>query len=710
MVRHFNPERREFIKVSTTLGAGLTLGFVISSSSCSKSTDSGTTKFQPNAWLNIAEDGRVTIMMAKAEMGQGVMTALPMLVAEELEVDWQQVHVKQAPLEPAFGKQATGGSASVRQSWKTLRQAGATARDMLILAAAKTWRVPEKECRAERSMVLHVASDRRLRYGELVATAAKLPVPKTVALKDVKDFKLIGHSIPRVDTPAKVTGQATFGIDVQLPGLLTASIKHCPVFKGKLQGLESTKTKRIPGVRHVVELNNNAVAVVADDFWSAKKGLDALEIEWNFGPHGNVSSANLFTQFAENIDKTTEIIRNDGNVSQALAKASKTFQADYELPFEAHATMEPMNCTAYVHDGQCEIWVPTQKPEEAQQVASKYGFSTIEHLFNKFQRRVFDTDSVTVHRTLLGGGFGRRLKHDFVSEAVQISKAVGAPVKLIWTREEDIQHDFYHPASYHRLTAGLDANGTPIAWEHRIAGHRIKTHGARDIPYAVPNISVAYTDSPANIPIGAWRSVGHAYNAFAIECFIDELATQSQHDPLDYRLKLLTDKPQLKHVLQLTADKANWGANLPEGHYRGLAIHESFGSYVAQVAEISIDENARVKVHRVVCGIDCGIVVNPNTVRAQVEGSIAWGLTAALKSAISVKNGRVEQSNFHDFPLLGVGEMPTVETHIVSNQRPPKGVGEPGVPPLAPAVANAVFAASGKRIRHIPITTADLMS
>jgi isoquinoline 1-oxidoreductase beta subunit len=710
MKRPFNPQRRQFIKVSTTAGAGFALAFVMPGGTPVYADSTNASHWEPNAWLMISADSEITIMLSKAEMGQGVMTALPMILAEELAVDWQQVRVKQAPVDPAYGNQLTGGSASVRQGWKPLRQAGATAREMLVLAAASTWHVPVSECRAEKGAVIHRSSNRRAKYGELIDVAARMPIPNTVALKDEKDFKFIGHPIPRLDIPSKVNGQAVFGIDVQLPDLLTATLTHCPVFGGKWRNLDSAKALRIPGVRQVVVVGNDAVAVVAEDFWTAKKGRDALEIEWDFGPHRNLSSEELRAQFAADVDKAAEVARNEGDVSQALVQASKTVQADYETPYEAHATLEPMNCTAYVHNGECEIWVPTQNPESAQGTARQHAFSTFERLFYKAQRYVLGTDPVKVHQTLLGGGFGRRLRQDFVAEAVQIAKAVGTPVKLIWTREEDMQHDYYHPATYHRLSAGLDSQGMPIAWDHRIAGRGIKTYGAEELAYSIPNIRIASTDSPASIPIGAWRSVAHSYSAFAIECFMDELAAEAQHDPLDYRLKLLGGNPRLKQVLELIADKANWGANPPEGRYRGLAVHEAFNSYAAQIAEVSLEGKGGLKIHRVVCGIDCGIAVNPDTIRAQLEGSIAWGLTAAIKGAISIKDGRVEQSNFHDFPLLSIAEMPAVETLIVPSQEPPSGVGEPGVPPLAPAIANALYAASGKRVRHLPLSLNDLMS
>lgn len=710
MKRPFNPHRRQFIKVSTTAGAGFALAFVIPTGTPVHADDIQAEPWKPNAWLTISADNQITIMLSKAEMGQGVMTALPMILAEELELDWRQVRVKQAPVDPAYGNQLTGGSSSVRQSWKPLRQAGATAREMLVLAAASTWHAPVSECHAEKGAVVHPGSKRRAEYGELIGVAAKMPIPSTVALKNEKDFKFIGRPVPRVDIPSKVNGQAVFGVDVQLPDLLTATIAHCPVFGGKLRKFDSAKALRIPGVRHAVAIGNKAVAVVAEDFWTAKKGRDALEIDWDFGPHRNLSSKELRAQFAADVDKTSEVARNDGDVSQALAQASKTVHADYETPYEAHATLEPMNCTAYVHNGKCEIWVPTQNPASAQGTARQHAFSRFERLIYKAQRYVLGTDPVQVHQTLLGGGFGRRLRQDYVAEAVQIAKAVGTPVKLIWTREEDMQHDYYHPATYHRLSAGLDSQGMLIAWDHRIAGHGVKTYGAEELAYSIPNLRVASTYSPASIPTGAWRSVAHSYSAFAIECFMDELAAEAQHDPLDYRLKLLSTNPRLKQVLELTAEKANWGASLPEGRFRGLAIHESFKSYAAQIAEISIEEKGALKVHRVVCGIDCGIAVNPDTIRAQLEGSIAWGLTAAIKGAISIRDGRVEQSNFHDFPLLNIAEMPAVETLIVPSHERPTGVGEPGVPPLAPAIANALFAASGKRIRHLPISPSDLLS
>jgi len=706
-----NLNRRDFLKISAGAGGSLLIG--VNLSACNDVNNgsylTNNNIFDPNIWLKILPDNQVIITIAKMEMGQGVMTALPMLVAEELEADWKCVRVEQASLNPEYGFQSTGGSNSIRKSWETLRYAGATVREILRLAAAKLWKVPLEECIAKSSMVTHTLTGKHLEYGQLTAIAASLPIPDNVSLKSHKDFRIIGKSIDRIDSPSTIDGSATYGIDVKLPGLLMATIKHCPVFGGKLNKYDASKAEKITGVKKVVPLND-AVAVIADNFWTAKKGLDALKIEWEYESNNKKNTSSLYKTLKFYLSQNGKVARNDGDASSELSINNTIINAEYELPFQAHATMEPMNCTAHIHNGICEIWVPTQTPSDAQNTAFEYAFSNIGTLWRKLKRHLANgrLESVQIHSTLIGGGFGRRLYSDYVSEAVQIAKTVQAPVKLIWSREEDIQHDFYNPLTVHRLRATLGSNNMPIAWHHRLVGPDVRTNGSRTLPYDIPNVLVDYTRVDLDIPVGPWRSVGHSYNAFVTESFIDELAYQARYDPLTYRLKLLTNDPRLYTTLELAAEKANWGKPLPDGHYQGVAVHASFGSYAAQIAEISVGKNNNVKVHRIICAFDCGIVVNPDTVRAQIEGGIIFGLTATLKSEISINDGRVEQSNFNDFPLLSMDETPDIEIHIVKSAESPGGVGEPGVPPIAPAIANAIFAATSVRIRKLPIYPNDI--
>lgn len=684
-------ERRQFLKLSAAAGSGLVLGFV----AVAKAVESAPAhRWRPSAWLQIDVDGSVTIMVTESEMGQGVLTSMPMLVAEELEVDWKRVRVEQAPVDPAYGWQGTGGSRSVREAWKPLREVGAAAREMLIAAAAKRWKVPRGQCQARDSTVVHVGSGRRAAYGDLVTTAAGLPVPKKVQLKDPSDFNIIGKSIPRLDTPAKVNGSARFGIDVRVPHQLTATIAHCPVFGGKPKRVQTDAALRIKGVHRILSLDVG-VAVVADDFWSAYRGRQALTIDWDLGPHAQESSALLSKRLHALAHAPADRARTSGDTQTALLAANRVIEAVYETPWQAHATMEPMCCTADVRKDGCTIWAPTQQPTGAQQAVARLLFEGREPKPEELQR-------IVVHTTLLGGGFGRRNLHDFVIEAVQISRSIQRPVQLIWTREEDLQHDFYHPATVHYLKAGVDRHGLPLAWEHRIAGSPYAA-GAEDLPYAVPHVQVETAKLKSAVPVGPWRSVVHAYNAFAVECFIDELAAAANRDALEYRLALLDKAPRYRAVLELAKNKSGWGRGLPEGHYQGLAVHASFGSVVAQVVEISINESSQLRVHRVTCAVDCGIAINPDGVAAQMEGSVAFGLTAALKGQITVRNGRVEQSNFHDYPILRMDEMPQVNTYILPSTADPGGIGEPGVPPLAPALMNALYAATKRRIRSLPV-------
>jgi len=706
--------RREFLKISGALGGGLLLGIHLAG--CKQDTPAPksatpapavNSDFEPNVWITLDPDDSVTIRVGSSEMGQGVMTALPMLIAEELDADWSKVKAEFAPVNPAFanpifGRQQTGGSTAIRGYWKLLREAGAAGREVLITAAAHTWGVSPQDCHAENGNVIHDQSGRRLRYGELAAAAAKLPVPDAVFLKEPDQFKLLGTPQPRLDGPAKVDGSAIFGTDVQLPGLLTAMVVRCPVYGGKVQRIDDAQAKKIAGVRQVVTISTGVV-VVADHFWAAKLGRDALHIEWDYGPDAKLDSATISQRFAAVVDDGT-IGRNDGNANKTIETASKTIDAVYEVPYLAHACMEPMNCTAHVRNNECDIWVPTQGQTRTHNTA--------------MQLTGLPAGQVRVHTTFLGGGFGRRSEQDFVIDAIETSKAVGAPVKVMWTREDDIQHDYYRQATYNRLTAAVDDNGMPIAWRHRIAGPSIiardargredsgddfsATEGALHLPYAIPNILVSYARVNTAVPVGFWRSVASSQNAYITECFLDEVAAAGGKDPYQLRRELLRDQPRYRGVLDLAASKAGWDTPLPSGRFRGIAVAASFASFAAQVAEISIDRG-RVRVHRVVCAIDCGMIVNPDTIAAQMESGVIYGLTAALKGEITIAEGRAQQSNFNDYPLLTLEECPEIEVHIVPSMDDPGGVGEPGTPPIAPAVANAVFAATGKPVRRLPI-------
>jgi isoquinoline 1-oxidoreductase beta subunit len=705
--------RREFFRISTALGGGLLIGIQLGElasqarGEARPEAEAGDDVFEPNVWLIISPDDRINIQVASSEMGQGVMTALPMLIAEELDADWSRVQAEFAPVNPAyanpiFGRQQTGGSTAVRGYWRVLREAGATAREVLIRAAARRWGVPPERCATEGGQVVDTETGRRLRYGELVGEAAAIPVPDMVFLKEPEQFRLLGRTTPRLDVPDKVDGGAQFGIDVKLPGLLTATVLRCPVFGGKVKSLEDTDARAVPGVRHVVTLSTG-VAVLADHFWAARQGRDALKVEWDPGPAAQLDSAAIRAQMKQRVDRGTAG-RNDGNADRALENAERRLEAVYEVPYLAHACMEPMNCTAHVRSDGCDIWVPTQGQTRTHDTAVRL--------------TGLPAERVRVHTTYLGGGFGRRSEQDFVIDAVEASRAAGAPVKVIWTREDDIRHDYYRPATYNRLAAALDERGMPEAWRHRIAGPSIAqrearepetsgedfsaTEGALNLPYAIPNIHVTYARVNTAVPVGYWRSVASSQNAFITECFLDEVAAAGGKDPCELRRTLLAGQPRLRGVLELAADKAGWRKSTAEGRFRGIAVAQSFGSYVAQVAEVSIEDGVP-RVHRVVCAIDCGMVVNPDTIVAQMESGIVYGLTAALKGEITIDSGRVVQGNFDDYPLLRLNECPNIEVYIVPSGEAPGGVGEPGTPPIAPAVANAVFAATGKPVRRLPI-------
>jgi isoquinoline 1-oxidoreductase beta subunit len=718
--------RRTFLAVGAAAGGGLLLSFRLPGlmrSGAVASTSPGDT-LAPNAFIRIGA-GRVTLIMHKVEMGQGTYTAIPMLLAEELEVDLGEVQLEPAPpddkvyAEPLFGFQVTGGSTSVRGAWEPLRRAGATARSLLVSAAAATWNVNPNACRAERGAVIHRPTGRTLPYGALVEKAATLPVPSHVALKDPKDFKLIGTPTRRLEGRAKVDGTALFGIDVRVPGMKFATVAACPVFGGKLAAVDDTKAKAIKGVHQVVRLDN-AVAVVAEHTWAAKQGLAALDIQWDEGANARLSTADIVGQLEAASRKPGVVARKHGDVARAMAGAAHKVEVVYEVPFLAHATMEPINCTVHVRKNGCDVWVGTQVQARAQAAAAR--------------ATGLPSEQIRVHNHLLGGGFGRRLEVDFIFQAAQIAKRVDGPVKVVWTREEDIQHDMYRPYYYDRLTAGLDEGGMPIAWSHRVAGPSILARwaprtwramraigfrsvfatlkgvdldvveGAAEPPYELPNLLVEYVrQEPPGIPTAFWRGVGPTHSVFVVESFIDELAAVAQRDPVAYRRALLGKSPRARAVLDLATGRASWRRPLSPGSGRGVSVQYAFGSYVAQVAEVTVSKDGSVQVPRVVCAVDCGIIVNPDTVKAQMESGIIFGLTAALFGEITIKDGRVEQHNFNDYRMLRINEVPVIEVYLVNSGAPPGGVGEAGTAAIAPALTNAIFAATGKRIRKLPV-------
>ena len=717
-----NVSRRGFLRIVPAAGAGLVLGLrwsgFVEASGPQRSRGS---RLAPNAFLQIDPRGDVTIWASKSEMGQGVRTSLAMIVADELDADWSRVRVEQAWADPKFGDQDTGGSSSVRTKYEPMRRAGAAARAMLIAAAAQTWSVDRSTCRTQKGAVLHPPTRRRLAYGDLVDKAASQPVPQDAPLKDPKDFSLIGRSLPRTDTPLKVDGSAVYGIDVRMTGLLHAAVSRCPVFGGKVARFDAEAAKGSSGVRAVVPIPTG-VAVVADSTWNALKGRDLLKVEWDEGPGAAESTETLRAECDDLSQKPGKTLRNDGDASTALEKAAKKFEAVYELPFQAHATMEPQNATAHWQKDRVEVWAPVQTPSMAlPDIAKAAGLPQ---------------EAITLHITFLGGGFGRRINADYAAEAVEISKAVSAPVKTVWTRADDLQHDFYRPASFHRLKGGLDEKGRIVAWQHRYVSTSIQAFydpatphpesdeigGAADLPYGIPNVRVEYSPAKSVVPRGWWRSVESSFNAFVVESFLDELAAAAHRDPLALRRDLLAggrkipyegqtfvqDTARLLGVLNLAAAKAGWGKPLPKGRARGIAGHFSFLSYCAQVAEVSVGKEGGVRVHRVVCAIDCGRAVNPGIIAAQMESAVVFGLTAALKSGITIEKGRVKEANFDEYEMLRIDEMPVVEVHVVPSSEPPTGVGEPGVPVVAPAVFNAVYAATGKRIRRLPLRPQDL--
>jgi isoquinoline 1-oxidoreductase subunit beta len=710
------PSRREFLKTGALVTGGLVIAFTVPGARRFARAEPGLADpFVPNAFLRVGTDDKVTVLLAHSEMGQGIWTTLPMLVAEELDADWSRVRVEHAPAappyaHPVFGMQMTGGSSTTWSEFDRYRQAGATARAMLVQAAAQRFGVSPADCRTERGVV--IAGNKRARYGELAEAAAKLPAPKNVSLKDSKNWKLIGKPTLRLDTPEKISGRARFGMDIQFEGLLTAVVARSPVFGGKVKSFDASQAKAVSGVRSVVQVPMG-VAVVADHFWAAKLGRDALKTDWDLGPHAGLDSDDLLEEYRKLASTPGTIAGQAGNVTGVLSKSSKIIEAEYAVPYLAHAPMEPLNATVRISPDKCEIWTGTQFQTMDQQVAARI--------------TGLKPEQVEIHTTFLGGGFGRRATptSDFVGLAVEVAKAAGAPVKTVWTREDDVRGGYYRPAYLHKVRIGLGSDGLPTAWHHTTVGQSIlagtpfepmmvkngidstSVEGIADSAYlkSVPNFRVDLHSPKPGIPVLWWRSVGHSHNAFVMESVIDELALAAGKDPLEYRRALLKGHSRHLAALNLAAERARWGTPVPAGRGRGIAVHESFGSYVAQVAEVSVEKGS-IRVHRVVCAIDCGVAVNPEAVRAQMESGIAFGLGAALHSKLSFKDGRVQQSNFHDYQVLRLDEMPVIEVYIVPSTEKMGGVGEPGVPPIAPAVANAVAALTGQRLRELPFTLA----
>jgi len=704
--------RRDFLKLTAAAaaGGGLMLALNLRASVFTSDDLASGATFAPNAFLRVDRTGNVTFIVPYVEMGQGTYTSIPMLIAEELEVDVDRVVIEHAPpneklyINPLFGLQATGGSTAIRASWEPMRQAGATARTMLVAAAAKEWMVASDTCHAENGSVVHIASGRRLGYGALADAAATLPVPTKVALKAPDDFKLIGTPHKRLDTPGKLDGSTKFGIDARLPGMKYAVVAISPTFGGRLVSVDEAQVKAVSGVTQVIRMED-AVAVIGIHTFAAKQGLAASNPVWAAGPNRHLSTADIAAQLAAAASQPGVVVRHDGDAAATIAKAASTFEAVYEQPFLAHAAMEPMNCTVHVTKTGCDVWVGTQVAARAQDIVAKVtGLAPAQ---------------VRVHNQLLGGGFGRRLEVDGIERAARIATQVDGPVSVLWTREEDIQHDMYRPYYYDRLNAGLDARGKPTGWVHRFAGSSVLARfapvavqngvdpdaieGVAPPPYELDDIHVEWlAHEPPGIPTAFWRGVGSTRGTFVVESFIDELAQRAKQDPLAFRLDLLPKNSRAAAVLQLAADRSGWERALPAGRGRGIALCTGFGSFIAQVVEVTVTEG-EVKVTRVVCATDCGMIVNPDTVRAQMEGGIVFGLSAALFGEITLKDGRVEQSNFHDYRVLRINESPAIEVHLVRSSEAPGGIGEPGCSCVMPALTNAVFAATGKRVRKLPV-------
>jgi isoquinoline 1-oxidoreductase subunit beta len=734
-------DRRTFLK--TGAGAGLCIGFHIPAYAALSSAADDPAQQQEkktpnpfNAWVHITPDNRIALLLEKSEMGQGIMTAVPMILAEELCVDWKNVTVQQAPTDPDVYNHGTGGSGSIAGCWLPMRRAGAAAREMLVSAAAARWGVNTDTCVAKNGGVLHGSRNNFLTYGELANDAAKLPIPNlnTVPLKNSDDFTIVGKATPRFEATAKSNGKAIFGIDSRVPDMQFAVVARCPIFGGRVKSFDAAKAKTVPGVREVFSIDPvttgafsaGGVAIIADNSWAAMQGRKALEVKWDEGPNAAESSETLHKQFLDNASKPGKPYRNDGDADAAIASAAKKVEATYEFPFAAHATMEPMNCTVHIRRDSAEAWVPTQAPQWAQDIIA--GVSKL------------PKEKIKVNTTLMGGGFGRRYMADFVMEAAQISRQTGKPVMVLWTREDDMQHDFYRPASYHHFSGAVNNDGSIAAWKHFQTSTSIEAMWspkgketpeksefatAAFIPYQTPNYRVEYTLAESGVPRAWWRSVEHSTSGFVVECFVDELAAAAGADPLEFRMRSIgadrkipdfTDpkegKPletaRLKGVLKLAAEKAGWGSPLPKGTARGIAGYFSFNTYTAAVAEVSM-KNGMPKIHRLVYAVDCGRPVNPDGIRAQVEGAAIYGLSAALHDAITIKGGAVVQTNFHEYQMPRIADTPQTEIHIVESKEEPTGIGEPGLPVVAASVCNAIYSLTKKRVRRLPIRPGDLV-
>jgi len=712
--------RRDFLKTSASIGSGLCIAAYIPELAARTLENplASSAVFAPNAFVRISPDDSVTIIANHSEMGQGVYTSLPMLLNEELESDWSKIKVEPAPVDAAynhtvFGLQMTGGSTTTPSEWERFRKMGAMARLMLIDAAAQKWNVPASECTVEKGVVIHKASGRKATYGSLVAAASQSKPPTDIPLKDPKQFTLIGKSVRRLDTPSKTNGTAQFGLDVRIPGMLFALVARPPVFGGKVVSFDATETLKIKGVRAVEQIPSG-VAVIATAFWPAKLGREKLKITWDDGENANLSTPQMLADFSKQSASPGNIAKKTGDPSAALASAAKSITAEYDVPYLAHCMMEPLNCVVDLRADSCELWTGTQ-------------FETVDRA-SAARVAGLPPEKVKLNTTLLGGGFGRRanVASDFVVEAVHVARVAKAPVKVIWTREDDLAGGWYRPMWHDRFAAGLDAQGQRVAWTHTIVGQSILTgtafepygvkdgidsasvEGAADLLYGIPNLQVDLHSPKIGVPVQWWRSVGHSHTGFSVEGFFDEVAHAGGKDPYELRRTLLANQPRMLAVLNLVAEKGGWGKPLAPGRGRGIATHFSFDTYVAQVVEASVEKDGTVRVHRVVCAVDCGRTINPDIVKAQMEGGIVFGLTAALKTEITLENGRVQQHNFYDYPMLRMFESPEIEVHIVPSEQSPTGVGEPSVPPVAPALTNAIFAVTGKRIRRLPIRASDL--
>ena len=719
--------RRDFLKADASLGLGLMIAFYIpvglskAVSSTVLENSANSASFEPNAFIRIAADNSITVIVKHLEMGQGVSTGLPTLIAEELDADWDQIIVEAAPAKARLYRnliwgslQGTGASNSMANSFTQMRQAGATARAMLVAAAADRWNVPVNEISVNKGIVQHLGNKLNASFGELAEAASQLTIPENITLKDAKNFVYIGKHVDRKDTMVKLNGTAQYTIDMQLPDMLTAVVAHPPLFGAKVKSFDASEAKRVKGVVNVVQIPTG-IAVLANGFWPAKLGRDALKIEWDTSAANTLGSDEILQQYKQLAKTPGAIVRSEGDINKALTKASKRLFASFDFPYLAHAAMEPMDCAMAINEEGCEMW-----HGEQMQTLTQLNVSKVLGL---------KLDQIKINTLYAGGSFGRRgnPQSDFQSETAHIVKAMEGqfPIKLIWTREDDMQAGFYRPLNYHTLEAGLDEKGNIIAWHHRIVGQSILAgtmlnsvllekgndpmamDGAKDIPYRTPNLLVDLHTPKINVPVLWWRSVAHTHTAF-IETFIDELAVEANIDPVEFRRSHLSGQPRLLNVLELAVEKSDWNTPLPKGRGRGLAVHKSFNTYVAQVAEVTVSKDGKLTVDRVTCAVDCGIAVNPNIIESQMQGGIGFGLSAALKGAITLKDGKVEQSNFHDYQPIRMNEMPHIDVHIVDSNEAPSGVGEPGVPPIAPAVCNAIFMVTGKRIRSLPISLHDL--